>query len=122
MTPGLYPLTLYHGDTYAWRFRCWEDEAKTIEADLTGVVAKAEIRERPGGTVLTELDCTVELPNIVMVRLGIYAWDGWSKSKAAWDLQLTWPSDDVVTIVAGPVVVESDITDSTPVTISMLQR
>jgi hypothetical protein len=115
--PGAYSLTLYRGDSYAWQFRIWSDEAKTQPADLTGVEAKAEVRDKPGGTTIMELVCTVEVPNIVHVELTADLWLGWTLAKAVWDLQLTYPSGDVITVVAGSVAVTADVTDSAQVAV-----
>jgi hypothetical protein len=113
VTPGLYPLNLYRGDTYAWRFRCWQDEAKTVPADLAGVTPKAEIREKSGSLVLVTMECTVELPGVIYVEFPAEAWATWTKAtKAMWDLQLTYIEGEVITIIAGPVKITGDITDS----------
>lgn len=115
MTPGKCPLSLYRGDTYAWRFVFWTDPEKTVPADLTGVTPKAEIRDKPGGTVIVPLACVVELPNVITAKLDAPA-SALLPSTAAWDLQLTFPNGDVATALAGPVAVTPDITDSTPPT------
>jgi len=111
--PGTYALTLYRGDSYSWRFRLWNDPEKTDPADLTDVTAKAEIRDKPGGLTIMELACSVELPNIVHVDLTADLWLDWVLAKAVWDLQLTWGTGEVVTVVAGGVTVTADVTDST---------
>jgi hypothetical protein len=80
--------------------------------DLTGAQAKAQIRERPGGKQITDLACTITLPNIIDLVLA--AEDSHDlPAKGAWDLQLTYPSGDVRTPLAGPVTVTTDVTDST---------
>lgn len=110
--PANFPLTLYRGDTYRWEFRTWEDAAKTIPFDLTGVVAKAEIRDQPGGLTIVPLDCQVTLPNIIAVALLLDA-ARLVPTRGVWDLQLTFASGDVNTIVAGAVTQTPDVTDST---------
>lgn len=116
MTPGDYPLMLYRGDTYHWQFTLWADEAKTIEADLTGATAKAEIRDEPSGATIIEMVCAITLPNLIDMKLLA------AQSKllmvepqqGVWDLQLTWTSSgDVATVLRGAVIVEADVTDST---------
>jgi hypothetical protein len=96
--PGTYSLALYRGDSYAWRFLVWNDDAKTDPADLAGVTAKAEIRDRPGGSSIMPLVCTVTQPNIVNVELTAGLWLTWQLLSGAWDLQLTYPSGEVLTI------------------------
>jgi hypothetical protein len=112
MTPANYALTLYRGDTARWQFTLWLDESKLDPADLTGVVTKAEIRDRPGGAVITELATAVTLPNVVQMELTPEQ-SGALPASGAWDLQLTYPNTDIVTILAGAVTVTPDITDST---------
>lgn len=121
--PGTYSLSLYRGDSYAWQFVLWTDAEKTQPADLTGVTAKAEIRDRSGGSSIMELLCTVELPNTVRVELTADTWLGWLLAKAVWDLQLTYPGGEVITVVSGSVTVTADVTDSlaAPVTYRVRQ-
>lgn len=113
MMPAALPLTLYRGDTARWQFKLWADTDKTQPVDLTGVAAKAEIRDKPGGTVKGQLTCDIVLPNIINASLD----PATSKAlpgKASWDLQLTYASGDIETVLAGPVSVTSDVTDSAP--------
>jgi hypothetical protein len=112
MPPATYSLTLYRGDTHRWSFRCWQDAAKTIPADLTGMVPKAEIREAPSGSTIVTMTCTLSLPNTIDVLLSSTL----SKtvpSGGVWDLQLTDSGGEVKTIVAGATSLTPDITDST---------
>lgn len=111
MTPADYPLDLYRGDTGRWQFKLWG--ANGAPFVLTGVTAKSEIRDRPGGTKIVVLACTVILPNIIDVALTA-ADSRTLLPKGAWDLQLTFLSGDVKTPVAGAVTVAPDVTDSTP--------
>jgi hypothetical protein len=112
MQPSPFSLDIYRGDTGRWQFAFWTDTALTQPADLTGVTAKSQIRDKPAGTQVTELICTVTLPNIVDVQLAA-ADSHLLPAKGAWDLQLTYASGEVATPVAGPVTVTSDVTDST---------
>ena len=112
MMPGAFSLAIYRGDTHAWRFTLWQDAAKTIPVDLNGIAVKAEIRDRPGGSVIQALHLTVTMPNIIDATLS-------SEETAAllaagrWDLQLTDAQDWVSTVLAGGVTVTGDVTDST---------
>jgi len=112
--PGSLPLALYKGDSFNWQIKLWTDAAKTQPADLTGVVAKAEIRDKSGGTTIIELDCVVVQPNIIDMSLA--ASDSshltMSGGNGVWDLQLTYSDGQVKTILAGPVKVTADVTDS----------
>jgi hypothetical protein len=111
MTPGDFPLTLYHGDTYRWTFVLWADADKTLPADLANVTVKAEIRDKPGGAKVTPLATTIIQPNAILLEIDA------ETSKAiplagAWDLQLTYATGEVATVLAGVVAVTMDVTDS----------
>jgi hypothetical protein len=109
--PGKYDLTLYRGDSGAWRFVLWDDAAHTDPFDLTGATVKSEIRDKPGGVVIADLDCAVTLPNIVAVTLP--AADSASiPVRGVWDLQVTFADATVRTMVAGAVTSTADVTDS----------
>jgi len=111
-TPGTYSLTVYRGDSYRWQFKLWADVEKTDPVDLTGVTAKAEIRDKPGGKRVTPLACQVTLPNVIDASLSAVASAALLAGKATWDLQLTYTGGDVSTVLSGPVVVTADVTDS----------
>lgn len=112
MTPGTYPLIIYRGDTYAWRFVLWQDQAKTIPVDLTGFAVAAEIRDKPAGKTIQAISLGVTLPNIISASL-TGAQTGQLPASGRWDLQLTDFTGWISTILAGPVTVTGDITDST---------
>jgi len=109
MTPGKYALSIYLGDSYRWQFKLWSDAAKTAAVDLTGVTAKAEIRDKAGGALLGALTCVVTLPNII--DASITASDTAVLRKGVWDLQLTYAGGDVSTVLAGSVTVTADVTN-----------
>jgi len=107
--PGDYDLNIYRGDTYHWQFKLWQDAHQQTAVDLTGVTAAAQIRDQPKGQNITNMTCTVTLPNIIDVILPA------SMSHVAfngvWDLELTGPNG-VTTIVMGGVTVTDDVTNS----------
>jgi hypothetical protein len=110
MQPATLPLDVYRGDSKRLRVKLWGPDNAPV--DLTGSVAKAQIRDRPGGKQIIDLLCFITLPNIVDVTLT--SRDSHKlPAKGAWDLQLTYPSGDVRTPLAGPVIVTTDVTDST---------
>lgn len=115
MRPGSYNMSLYRGDTYAWQFKVWTDTSHLTPADLTGVSAKAEIRNSAGGTILATLSTVITLPNIIDLKLT--NWTNFTVRTGSWDLQLTYPDSSVITIVAGSVNVTPDVTDSTPIAV-----
>jgi len=114
MTPGSLPLALYRGDSSSWRFVLWADAGKTIPADLAGVVAKAEIRDKYAGANITPLVCAIEMPNVILVSMDAAA-SARLPAKGVWDLQLTYPEGAVATVLAGAVTVTADVTDSAPI-------
>lgn len=122
MTPGLYNLSIYRGDTYRWQFLLWADAAKTEPADLTDVEVKAELRDKPGGaTVYGTFTTTVTLPNIIDMLLPATL-SGTLPAKASWDLQLTYPNDDVATVLAGSVSVTMDVTETVVAAATVARR
>jgi hypothetical protein len=114
VTPGYFPLVLYKGDTYRWQFSLWLDTLMTQAADLTGCTALSEIRDKPGGSiVIATIACTITLPNIINGVLDA-ADSALLPSSAAWDLQVTYPSGDVATVLAGVVSTQADVTGAVP--------
>lgn len=112
MMPAPLPLSLYRGDTTRWQFKLWADAEKTQAVDLTGASAKAQIRDKPlpDGQLKGELTCVVTLPNIIDAVLAPEVSRDLPK-KGYWDLQLTYASGDIATVLAGPVEVTSDVTE-----------
>lgn len=132
MTPGKYDLKLYRGDSYAWSFDLWHDVDKTDPVDLTGATAAAQIRDKPGGEMVIDLDCSVvstpagpgpARTNTVVVRLPAAQWAEAPTLGivATWDLEIVYPDATVQTIVAGKVTVTYDVTHSTPLTTRVLR-
>jgi hypothetical protein len=113
MSPGFYALQIYQGDSYRWQFTLYDDVAQTQPSDLTGVSAASQIRDRPAGVLMCALTCTITLPNVILAYLPA-AYSVELPSSASWDLQLTYPSGDVVTVLAGPVNVTPHVTDTAP--------
>src|SRR5215471_20558209 len=109
MQPAQLPMDLYRGDSSSMRLQFFD--SSNLPLDLTGVIAKSQIRDRPAGNTIIDLVCTLTLPNTIDVML--LAADSMNLPAAGvWDLQLTYPSGDVRTPVAGPVSVTPDVTDS----------
>ena len=108
MTPGLLPLSIYRGDTYRWRFTCWADEARTQAADLAGATVAAQLRR--GAALVGAMVCTLTPPNVIDAELPAAITTAVPASGVTWDLQITYPSGDVQTALAGPVVMMGDVT------------
>jgi hypothetical protein len=112
MTPPQAPLNIYRGDTGHWTFTFWADPGATVPYDLTGTTAKSEVRVRSDAAVLVELACVVTVPNTVDVTLDAAQSALLISGAAKWDLQVTFPDGTVRTLVAGPVTITADITES----------
>jgi hypothetical protein len=112
--PSAYDLTVYRGDTYTWDFRLWNDVGKTQPTDLTGIMVKAEIRDRPAGSLIVPLTLTVILPNTIHASLDAPHSSQLPVPTGVWDLQLTYPDTSVLTVLGGNVAVTADVTDSSP--------
>jgi hypothetical protein len=106
---------IYRGDSYHWRFTLWGDAAKLMPINLTNVTPKAELRSGPGGTLITTMTLTVELPNTIHADLPAASSALLTAAGGAWDLQLTYTNGDVQTVLAGAVAVTMDVTDSAAV-------
>jgi len=121
MIPGKYSLLLYRGDTWRVDFLLWVDAAKTEPADLTGVTAAAEIRDKSAGLKITPITLTITLPNMISAVLSP-AETAHLPMSGVWDLQLTRANGDIQTILAGLVTVTSDVTASIPVPRAMVRQ
>ena len=106
--PGEFPLTLYSGDSYAWRFTLWQDANRTIPSDLTDATALAQIKTAPGGTLLVNMATTIVAPNFVDVVLSAAQSGALPITGGSWDLQITQDAD-VRTVLKGPVTVQEDV-------------
>lgn len=109
MQPANLPLDIYRGDSQRLRIKLFDQQNNPI--DLTQVTPRAEIRDRPAGTQITPLICTVTLPNIIEVFLTAAA-SRVLPANGAWDLQLNYSSGEVKTPLAGQVKVTPDVTGS----------
>jgi len=114
MTPGDFDLNLYRGDSYAWQFRLWQDEEKTIPLDLTGATVLAQWRDKIDGTIVVTLDKDITLPNIIEIAITPALWVGAPPKGGVWDLQVTQADGQVLTPVGGSVTVTSDVSKVGP--------
>ena len=111
MQPANLPLDIYRGDSLRLRLKLYDQGQQPI--DLTDVVAKSEIRDRPAGSTVIPFTCVIILPNTI--ELFLTAGDSFRLPvQGVWDLQLTYINGEVQTPLAGQVTVTPDVTDSTP--------
>ena len=109
MIPGKYDLTIYRGDSYHYRFLLWEDDANTLPTDLTGAIARAEMRTSVNGPVFGEMDLVVTLPNTIDGVLSAAMTAAIAYKHGVWDLQIT-RAETVRTVLAGKVKLIADVT------------
>jgi hypothetical protein len=112
MNPGVGNLDIYRGDTKRWIINLWTDAKRTVPSDLTGATANATIRDKAiGGSYVLALTCTITLPNIVNMTL-IPDQSRSLPAVGVWDLQISYPSGDIYTVLRGNVIVTQDVTYS----------
>ena len=102
-------LTLYQGDDYS--VYVVVTNADGTPADITGYTAKAQIRRDVADEarrVEVEIAASVASPN---VNLSIpHAQTQALTGSYVWDLQLTSPGGQIMTILAGAVIVTREVT------------
>lgn len=111
LMPGRFDLALYRGDNYAWQFRLWQDDGRSVPVSLAGASVKAEIRNEPGGLYTVPMPTTVTLPNMVNMSLGAAATNR-CPAEGSWDLQVTFEGGEVRTVLSGDVTTLGDVTDT----------
>lgn len=123
-------LNMNQGETWRWPF-VWasQDPASTeavplppIPFDFTGCTAALQVRERYGSPVLAELslgsgislnaggEIVLEFTDVVTDALGATADPSKPRSKAKYDLEITFPSGDVRRVIQGAIILGSNIT------------
>jgi hypothetical protein len=111
--PGLANLSIYQGDDYAALVTVAGTAGAAV--DLTGYTAQAQIRLGPAdqnAVIVVEMITSVVPPNSINLAIphtitcllsGCYVWD----------LQLKSPEGAISTVLAGKVVVTSEVTRET---------
>ena len=107
MSPGVYPLHIYRGDSFAIRLRLWKDASRTEPSDLTGATPKAQIRQTTNAASAVDITTTIVQPNFVDLALtpAVTA----TLSNGVWDLEIT-QGGVVRTVLTGDVLVNEDVT------------
>jgi hypothetical protein len=110
--PQKLDLNLYRGDTERFQIQIWDDAGATQPADLTGVTFKAEMRDKPGGAnLLATFAVSSSAPGVIDVLID-HTTSTALPAAGSWDLQITYASGDVRTLVYGKVKTTMDVTDS----------
>jgi hypothetical protein len=106
MIAASYNLGFNRGDTVRRQFRLWVDNDKDRPADLAGATAMAILRDGLTDRQILALECVVQAPNIIEMALtSVQSRD--LPTGGLWELKLTYPSGDVVTVLKGPVHVDA---------------
>ena len=122
MKPGKYPLQIYRGDTCRWQVKVWADAGRSQPFDLTGLVARSEIRERPSGRRVHPITCHITPPNIVDLEITPDV-SRQLPARGVWDLRIVNPANGAVgTILSDTVTVTPDVTGSTLTAIPQLRH
>ncbi len=117
--PLYYPLVLRaHGDTFRLDFQLLNDDDPY---DLTGCTALSEIRYAPAvSQVLMQPTVTIDPDQVTLNTKGLlhFVVEPVAYGRVprfpeltefgTWDLQITWPSGDVITYLEGPVSLKGD--------------
>lgn len=110
--PALLNINIVQGDSYELRFRIRTTEGEYV--NLTGATILAHIRKRPNGPLMAQFTsqlmdqgtpdglggAILTLPpseSVGMLTSGVY------------DVQLTWPSGTVQTVLAGDMKLRLDV-------------
>lgn len=129
MQPATWDMRLYRGDTFSATFRLWADTGLTVPVDLAGASVAAQIRDKSAGNVVVDLDAAIDPPGGNSIVVGITA-ESWSDGihgppappTGVWDLEVTYASGVVQTVVRGAVTVTGDVTNSDPTTVAAERR
>jgi hypothetical protein len=108
--PGLANLSIYQGDDYAAVVTVAGSAGASV--DLTGYTAQAQIRLGPADAntaVVVEMITSIVPPNAVNLSIP-HAITCQLSGLYVWDLQLTSPQGAISTVLAGQVVVTSEVT------------
>ena len=115
--PLPYDLNLFRGDTFRRGVRIKDDAG--AYTDLTGSTPMAQIRSYEGATdVLIAVTVTNDpdqvankgLLTLLIPTVTLASFPKGFKGKiGVWDLQITWPSGDIVTYLEGDVNLKGDV-------------
>jgi hypothetical protein len=103
--PARWPIRVYQGASYALAVAVTSDGDP---ADLTGMVAKAEIRNRPGGKLIASFETAVVGSTVEVLLTPEEAVK--VRQDAHWDLRLSRPGFARV-LLAGPVTATERVTE-----------
>lgn len=119
VTAGEYPLYIERGATFVRRFT-WNTtdiNGNTVPVDLTGCVARAQIRPKAGApTLLVDFstDGTIAIPSPTEGYVDLYLSDETTTQieakKGRWDLEIAWATGEVTRLLEGEVEFSAEVT------------
>ncbi len=98
-------------DAWAGPFRLWQDVAKTIPVDLTGVTGRCELRGKLGGPQLATAAVLIA-GNEVTLHVPASASQGWSVKIATgvFDVELVDSAGAVTSLCTGVLEISPNVT------------
>lgn len=107
--PANYNLVLYKGDYFNTSVIIKDNSGSPI--NLTGYTAKCSIKDSPGASTSYDAVCTIDAPNgLVDITFPSSVTSGIAAGDYVWDFQVTNPSNNVRTYLAGDVTVYAEVT------------
>ncbi len=110
--PGKMTMRIRRGDSYA-AVATWTRGAPAVPVDLAGATVAAQIRaDADSSAILATIAATVTnaAGGVITLALTPVQTAALTPGVAVWDLQVSLSPTDVHTILAGPVIVERDVT------------
>lgn len=98
---------------YVFRYS-QEVNGEPTPVNLTGHTARAQIRNKPGGTLYLDItDITLTQSGIILIRIPALATEGqewYSRKSGVWDLELVDSQGGVVRFASGGVQISMNVT------------
>lgn len=107
--PASYDLRIVAGDSFARTISIRDGAGAAV--DLTGLTGRAQIRDRPGGTLLADVNVVIATPATGDIAISLTtAQTRALPTSSVWDLELDGGPSSTHTIVSGRVIVIPDVT------------
>jgi hypothetical protein len=107
-TPAKHDLKLYKRDDAQYEMRFLDVQGVVV--DLTGASASAQVRNSLGALIGTLQVVIVEADNAVRISILREEYDTWKWAEGFYDLQITFGSGDVKTVLEGKIEIKGDRT------------
>lgn len=106
--------------TLLWEYEATPGAEDWTPYDLTGCTARLQMRPAPKGDVLLEVTTETadeivlqpdDVPGLISIHLPHAKTELLERSKAKYDLEVTFPSGDILRVVQGLVTISREITE-----------